>query len=420
VKPAPVALIDVRSMFVSCERVIDPTLQGRPVIVLSNNDGCAVSRSDEAKALGIVMGRPWFEIQRDPHYAAVIARSSNYEAYGDFSRRFTSTVAELARELEVYSVDEVFAELGERTSEDDARRIQELVYRWTGLPTCTGVATNKTLAKVAQRQAKKEPTSGGVLDISKWPRRRVDELLDDTPLGEVWGIGSRLTRSLGAAGLHTALDLARADAGWIRRRHSVVVERTTRELAGTACIPIGHQAKDRQQLMYSRMFGQVVETKREMSNVLAQYAGMAGRRLRAHGLDASLMVVTLSSSRFRQRTWHHQTSVPLSPPTCDPQALIAAAKTILPLMREGAPYNRAGILLTGLQPAGQQPMLAGDASAERGEALASVVDQIAARYGREVIGYGPTGLRTPRPWDMRREYLSPCATTRWDQLLKVR
>lgn len=413
----PVALVDVRCMYVSVERVLDPTLRGVPVVVLSNNDGCAVSRSDEAKALGVGMGQPWFEISQKPLIERVVARSSNYEEYGAFSERFHDTVATLAADVEVYSVDEAFVSLPVQRHDETASEIQHRVRRWTGMPTSAGVGPTKTLAKVAQRHAKANGLD--LFDVSQWPRRDLDELLAATPVDDVWGIGPRLRAGLAGLGVHTALDLSRADAGVLRRRWSVVLERTARELAGTPCMPVGFTPRARQQLMYSRMLGATVSTRAEMSSVLAQYAAAAARRLRSHHLEAALAQVWISSSRFRVQAQHHITARPLDPPTDDPLRLIAAARTVLPQMREGHEYNRAGILLTGLAPRGSQQVLWGSADPAR-DRLAAAVDQAAARYGRDAVGYGPTGFRKRRRWEMKRERLSQAGTTNWAELLTVR
>jgi DNA polymerase V len=414
---APIALVDVRSMFVSVERVLDPTLRDRAVIVLSNNDGCAVARSDEAKALGVQMGDPWFQLREKPHLVDLVAKSSNYEEYGAFSSRFHETVASVAATTETYSVDEAFVGLPRAAPAEAAAEIQARVRQWTGLPTAAGLGPTKTLAKVAQRHAK---TIGRPLvDLTSWSSDDVGDLLSATPVSEVWGIGSRLTAGLAGLGVHTAADLALADPGVLRRRWSVVLERTARELAGVPCMPVGFTPKDRQQLMYSRMLGATVSTSAEMRSVLAQYAAAAARRLRSHGLDSALMQVWISSSRFRDDVAHHTASVAFDPPTSDPLRLIAGARAVLPKMREGWPYNRAGILLTGLSPTGATPQLwPGEAPSRL--RLVAAVDEITARYGRRVLGWGPTGLRDRQRWDMRRERLSPAGTTKWEQLLTVR
>lgn len=411
-----IGLVDVRCMFVSVERLIDPHLRGRPVIVLSNNDGCAVSRSSEAKKLGVRMGDPWFQLRDQPHYAGLIARSSNYAEYGAWSSRFHETVATLVAQSEVYSVDEAFVTLlGEDPAEATAG-IQDRVYRWTGLPTAAGVGATKTLSKVAQRHAKVIGSS--LVDLTAWTPRQVTDLLAETPTSEIWGVGSRLSAGLAGIGVHTALDLAQADAGYLRRRWSVTLERTARELAGTPCMPVGHTPRHRQQLMYSRMLGATVSTRCEMRSVLAQYAARAARRLRAHRLEASLMQVWISSSPYRDRAIHHAHSTALDPPTDDPLSLIEASRGVLGCMTEGHPYNRAGILLTGLCPAGTRPTFFTPDDGHR-RMLAGVVDDIHDRFGRQAIGYGPTGLRERRRWDMHRQMLSPAATTRWDHLLDV-
>ncbi|MCA0252631.1 MAG: Y-family DNA polymerase [Actinobacteria bacterium] len=412
----PVALVDVRCMFVSVERVIDPQLVGQPVIVLSNNDGCAVSRSDEAKALGVGMGDPWFQLRERPNMATLVALSSNYAEYGAFSSRFHTTISTLALASETYSVDEAFVTLPTAEPAAAAVAIQDRVRQWTGLPTAAGIATTKTLAKVAQRRAKQ--LGDALCDLSTWSPAQTEELLAATPVEDVWGIGSRLRTGLASLGVRTARDLANADAGVLRRRWSVVLERTARELAGVPCMPVGFTPRDRQQLMYSRMLGATVDSRAEMRSVLAQYAAAAARRLRAHGLQAALAQVWVSSSRFRDQALHHTTAVALDPPTADPLALIEATRALLPHLREGHPYNRAGILLTGLSPAGAQPTLWQPPNPAR-ERLAAAVDQISDRFGRHSIGYGPAGLG-PRRWDMKRERLSPAGTTRWDQLLTVR
>lgn len=414
----PVALIDVRSMFVSVERVLDPTLRRVATIVLSNNDGCAVSRSDEAKALGIQMGDPWFQMRDKPHLAGLVARSSNYSEYGSFSSRFHQTVATGAPETETYSVDESFVTLPRHDPAATAASIQDRVRQWTGLPTAAGIGPTKTLAKVAQRHAK--DTGVDLVDLTGWTSTQVRDLLAETPTSDVWGIGSRLTVGLAGLGIHTALDLAYADAGVLRRRWSIVLERTARELAGTPCAPVGFAPRDRKQLMYSRMLGRTVSTRAEMRSVLTQYAVAAARRLRGHGLVTALAQVWISSSRFRDDIAHHTTSVALDPPTADPLRLIGAAHAVLPQMREGWPYNRAGVFLTGLSPAGAQAVLWDEPDQPARERLAAAVDDLGRRYGRGVVGWGVTGLRGRQRWDMRREMLSPARTTDWEHLFTAR
>lgn len=400
-------------MYVSCERVFQPELLGRPVVVLSNNDGCVVARSTEAKDLGIAMGRPWFEITREARWKHVVPRSSNYELYGDMAARLVRTLASLVADLEVYSIDECFLHLPATGAAELARRIQARVLRWTGLPVAVGIGATKTLAKQAQHWAKTNPLAEGVCDLTAWDPDQLHQAMSTTPAADVWGIGRRLAAHLAGAGIHTVADLTAADPLWARRRHSIVLERTIRELRGTACIPLGGEPPARVQLMYSRMLGTPVEDRETMGHVLVQYAAQAARRLRSHHLRAQHLTVFLSTSRFGPHPVHHVHPVPLSPATAEPLDLIGAAKTAVQVMTPGARYNRAGILLTGLIPEAVEPLLpAGGVD----PALAQAVDRIQARHGTQAIGYGHTGLRGRRPWDMHRNYLSPRYTTSWSDL----
>ena len=408
-----IGLIDVRCMYVSCERFVDPRLKSKPVVVLSNNDGCVISRSDEAKRCGVAMGAPWYKVRNDPRFSRVVARSSNYELYGDMSVRFHRAIASMSAWSEVYSIDESFMAL-DRSAGDHAAAIQERVHAWTRLPTSAGVGPTKTLAKVAQRHAKE--TGASLCDVTGWPRPRLDDLLAATPVNAVWGVGWRLSRQLAGRGVESALDLARLDPGVVRRRWSVVLERTVRELRGVSCIELGHEPQPKHQIVYSRMMSAPVTTRAEMEHVVAQHAWMASRRLRQGGQTASLVQVWMSTSYFRDDTRRDGACVSLSPPTNDPAHLIKAAKAVVATMHEGAPYNRVGVLLAGLAPAGEQATLFGEDSDD----LNRAVDEINARFGHGAIGPGVTGMRGRQRWDMRRDMLSPASTTRWDDLIVVR
>ena len=407
-------LVDVQSMYVSCERAFDPRLVDAPVVVLSNNDGCVIARSEQAKDLGVGMGQPWFEIQRNPLWKNVSARSSNYELYGDMSSRFVATLASLVSDLEVYSVDECFVVLPASRAEEVARAIVQRVRQWIGLPVSVGIGRTKTLAKLGQHLAKRSLADGGVVDLVTRPAGEVEAILAATPAAEVWGVGRKLSSRLQGWGIETALDLSRADPAAVRRRYSVVLERTVRELRGTACMPFGAEPAQRQQVMHGRMFGVPVTTRAEMRDVLTRYTATAAHRLRAQGLQAGMLTVSLSTSRFRDQSAHHAHSVGLSPATAEPLELIRAAHTGLAGMREGLPYNRAAVLLGDLSPGGSTPFLG---SAVVDPALATAMDAITTRYGTASIGHGGAGLRAAPAWAMRREHLSPSVTTRWDQLL---
>jgi DNA polymerase V len=386
---AVLGLVDVQSMYVSCERVVDPRLVGMPVVVLSNNDGCVIARSTEAKDLGVQMAQPWFEIQRNPLFKNVIARSSNYDLYGDMSSRFVDTLTSVVSDLEVYSVDECFVALPASRAVEVAQEIVRRVPQWIGLPVSVGIGRTKTLAKLGQHLAKRNLADGGVVDLRA--RSDVDAVLATTPAGEVWGVGRRLSTRLLGSGIETALDLS-----------------------GTACIQFGAEPPQRQQVMHGRMFGIPVTTRAEMGDVLTQYTATAAHRLRAQGLQAGMLTVSMSTSRFRDQSAHHTHSIGLSPATAEPLELIRAAHSSLAGMREGLPYNRAAVLLGDLSEGGSTPSL-GAAAVD--PALATAMDAIASRYGTASIGHGGAGLRASPTWAMRREHLSALSTTQWEHLL---
>lgn len=416
-RPEAVSLLDVRCMFVSVERLLDPSLRGQPVVSLSNSDGVVVSRSDEAKALGVGNMAAWFELKRDPRYGSVIPRSSNYQSIGDVSARFYATVGSLVAEQQVYSVDEVFLSLHRDDPAAHAAAVQRRVAQWVGLPTACGISTTKTLAKVAQRWAKQQGLS--LFSIYGWSRNQVDELLAEVPVSDVWGVGRALTEGLAGMGVRTALDLARTDPRVLRRRWSVVIERTARELAGTACIPVLEAPPKQQEVMHARILGDPVTTRAAVREVATVRAVEVARRLQRMDMDASLLQSWASTSRFREQPRTESASVALDPPTNETGALVRAAWAIAERIEPGEPYNRLGLLATGLSPAGSQPVLFGErdtAQAQLGDALRAVE----SRFGRNAVGYGRSGLRAAAAWAMKADHHSGPRLTSWDHLLTVR
>lgn len=410
-----VALVDVRCMYVSCERVFDPSLWSKPVVVLSNNDGCAIARSPEAKALGISLGQPWFQIRRDPKLRTVIARSSNYELYGDFSARMVAILREHAEDVHEYSVDESFVLWPAATAHAQALQVQRVMLRALGLPVTIGIGATKTLAKIGSHLAKH--SASGIANLGQWPTDRIDATLTKMPVGDVWGIGSRLPDKLAALGIRTAMDLKAADPHQIRRLFSVVVERTVRELGGTPCIVFHDDPPQHHQLIYSRLFGTAITDPDTMRHALTGHAATLGRRLRRKHLEANMITVSASTG------WH-STAPPHHPhithgflaPTAHTEHLIAAAHRLLPKLRPGVRYARATLVLTGLTPAGTAPSLHHFPHST----VSATLDAIHDRYGIAAIGIGHNGLRTPPSWVMHRDMLSPRRTTRWADLLPVR
>lgn len=410
-----VALVDVRCMYVSCERVFDPRLRGRPAVVLSNNDGCVVARSPEAKSLGIPMGKPWFEIRDDLALLDVIARSSNYELYGDMSARLTAVLQELAAAVHPYSIDEAFVLLPADRALLDAAVIQDTVLRWLGLPVTIGIGPTKTLAKIGSHHAKQDPS--GICDTSGLTPAERTELLERTAAGDVWGIGARLSARLAALGIHSAADVAGMDPGWARRLFTVTGERTVRELAGLPCIAFCDDPESHHQLIYSRLFGTPIDDPATMREALTDYAATLARRLRRKGLHATVLTVSASTSGYTLGPAHHPyLSVGFLAPTDATEHVIAAAHRLLPKLRPGVRYARATLMLTGLTDAGATPGLHGCGARSASE----VVDAIQGRFGRSSIGYGRSGVKRPPSWVMHRRMLSPRYTTCWAQLPTAR
>ncbi|MGD9622327.1 MAG: Y-family DNA polymerase [Mycolicibacterium sp.] len=410
-----IGLVDVRSMYVSVERVFDPSLRSHAVICLSNNDGVAVARSAEAKALGITMGQPWFEIRRTPALRHVIAKSSNYELYGDFSARMTALLREHAEHVQPYSIDESWVLLPAETAAAQATEIQQVMARSLGLPTTIGTGGTKTLAKVASYQAKNSTT--GIADLSRCTAIETDQALRMLPVGEVWGVGSRSLPKLNQLGIHTAADLKNAEPQWIRRMFSVVAERTVRELRGTPCIAFYEEPASHHQLIYSRLFGTAIDNPDKMAHALAGYAATLARRLRRKGMEATTITVSASTGWYSTAPAHHpHVTRGFLEPTNSTERLITATRTLLPHLRRGVRYARATLALTGLSPAGSTPGLHHVPQT----AVSAVLDAVQDRYGAAAIGLGHAGLRTPQSWVMRREMCSPRYTTKWAELLTVK
>lgn len=421
------ALVDVNNFYVSCERAFDPSLEGRPVVVLSNNDGCVVARSPEAKALGLKTGVPWFQIARQAERWGLVARSSNYELYGDMSARVMELLGRFGTWQQVYSIDESFLGLqgdAERL-QATGRQLREAVARHVGLPVCVGIAPTKTLAKFANHVAKHNPDDGRLGGVMAWdsvPRGSVEALLRRLPAGEVWGVGRKTSARLEQLGIHSIADLRDADPGWIRSRFSVVLERTVLELRGTPCVPDVDESAGPAQVIFSRSFSRPVTTQAEMAEVMNVYAQRAAARMAAQGQRARVLTVSAGTSRFTGEDGSVARTVALDRATADPVAITrAAAAAMRSVMSEGIPYNRAGVMLSGLESAAQQnPMLEVFESAEPDRHVEDVLGAVRGRFGAGAIGLGQGGLVEQGQWSMRREFASPQYTTRFAEVPVVR
>jgi DNA polymerase V len=417
----PLALVDCNNFYVSCERVFQPELRGRPVVVLSNNDGCVIARSNEAKALGITMGAPWHLHKDRFAAAAVIVRSSNYALYGDMSSRVMSVLSRFTPDLEIYSIDEAFLGLqgfGDRL-ESHARALRAAVFQWTGIPVSVGIAPTKTLAKVANRIAKKGEKHGGAVLL-------LDEAARDVALGrleltDLWGIAGPLAARLKAIGINTPLDLKRGDPWLIRERLGVVTMRLALELRGVSCLGLEREIPDRKSIMASRSFGRLVTTLAELREAVASYTARAAEKLRRQHLATAHLMVFIETNRFKPDDAQHCASraVHLPVATSDTGKLIGAALAGLgSIGRDGYRYKKAGVVLLDLHRVSVvQEGLFDKADNPRRVELMRTVDRLNMRFGRDTVTFAAAGIR--RPWKMSREFLSSCYTTAWDELLRV-
>lgn len=412
------ALADCNNFYASCERVFDPSLRGRPVVVLSNNDGCIVARSNEAKALGIPMGVPYHEWEPFIRRHGVRVRSSNYALYADMSRRVMRVLARGVPMLEAYSIDEAFLGLSgfarQRLS-PLARELRARVLQWTGIPVSVGVGPSKTLAKVCNKLAKRDPERGGVMN---WLEAAdPDGLLATLRAEDVWGVGGRLAPALEAMGIRTALDLARADPNRMRQCFNVCVMRTVLELRGSACYPLGESPPDRQTIVCSRTFGSAVTEHRSLREAVAAYTATAAEKLRAqHCLAGGLRVFIMTNPFTPSGDHYANTALRRFPlPTANTPALIGAALGgLAEILRPGLAYKRAGVMLADIapdRPAQTDLFLGHD---PRAGLLMDAMDRVNGEWGRDTLFFAATGIA--REWGMRQRRLSPRHTTRWDEL----
>lgn len=417
------ALIDCNNFYVSCERAFRPDLSNRPVVVLSNNDGCVVSRSAEAKAAGVRMAAPWFKLEALARQHGIVAFSSNYALYADMSNRVMSMLSDFSPMQEVYSIDECFLDLG---GFDDIRErayeIRRRVLQWTGLPVCVGIGPSKTLAKLANHVAKQHPRSAGVFDYNRLTPIQQRNVLGNIAVGDIWGIGRRLYRKLNEMGIETALDLREADAALLRTRFGVVLEQTVRELRGDSCLEMEDVVPPRKQVLTSRSFGSCVTTREDLEDAMTCFAATASAKLREQHSVARFMQIFIRTDRHREekKQYNPSYSLPLAVATSDTLEIAKLASVALrEIYRSGFEYKKAGIVLGDLYQDGKEPDDLFDVAANTSrKALMKAMDGINARYGRGVIGL--TSDDACQPWSMRMEHRSPAYTTQWNDMMRCR
>jgi len=408
------ALVDGNNFYASCERVFNPKLEGIPVVVLSNNDGCAVARSQEAKALGIAMGQPWFQIRHMEQQYGLKAFSSNYELYADMSNRMMSILSTFAPKQEVYSIDECFLDLTglNINLSEYGQTLRQQVKQWIGIPTCVGIGHSKTQAKLANHIAKKRPEWNSVCDLTRLLETHINELMASIAVNEVWGIGRKLTEQLNALGIQSVLDLKQADPKTMQRKFSVVVERTILELRGIACLNLDDITPPKQQIISSRSFGRAVTELHELKQAVTSYMSRAAEKLRKQGSVAQAIHVHIRTSPFREdKPYYGQgITLPLITSTDDTRQLVKAAiKGLSTIYQPGHDYQKAGVMLMDIQPKGVGQIgdlfslaHANDTQGrdDKADQLIRLMDGINARMGKASIKLAGEGMR--KDWAMKR------------------
>ncbi len=416
------ALVDVNNFYVSCERVFNPRLERVPVVVLSNNDGCAVARSNEAKALGIPMGAPWFQFRALARRHGVRVLSSNYELYGDMSNRVMEILAGVTSDLEVYSIDECFLQVesvlqGHGDGLRLGQSVRQRLWQWTGLPVCMGLGPTKTLAKFANHLAKHHPAFDGVCDWQALTPAARHAWMSAEAVGKVWGVGPRLAHALQSLGIWTVWDLHQADRDFLRHRFSVVLARVCSELRGTPCLDLEVLEVPRQQIIVSRSFGRPVTRAGELQEAVAMHVARAAEKLRAQGSLAQMVQVSLRAYPVDGGvSGEHVLSLPQASDDTRvlTQAVLAGVRR---LYQAGQSYRKAGVVLLGLSGrSGEQAGLFSGAQGDdmRARRLMAVMDRVNRKFGADTLRSAASGL--DRPWRMRAGYCSPRYTTCWEEL----
>jgi DNA polymerase V len=421
-----IALVDVNNFYVSAERVFNPKLESRPVVVLSNNDGCVVARSPEVKALGVPMGEPWFKLRAMARKHGIIALSSNYALYADTSNRVMSVLADFSPRQEIYSIDECFLDLDGLPDShvETGRSIRSRIRQWVGVPVCVGIASTKTLAKLANHCAKKSLAGkDSVCDFQALPPEELKELFARIEVGEVWGIGRRLSVQLQADGIHTVQQLRDFDIGHLRNRFGVVMERTVRELRGTPCLELTDISPPKKQIISSRSFGHYVTSLRELEEAVSSYMVRAAEKLRRQDSIAATAYVYIRTNPHRDGEPQYSPGmmIGLPHPTNDSRELVDAVLSCLRRMyRKGFRYQKAGVMLSDITPATivQEELFSTAPASRKSTALMSVLDRINTKMGTGTLKLASEGVG--QDWKMKRENMSPAYTTCWKELPVVR
>ena len=414
-----IALIDCNSFYVSCERLFNPKIRRLPVVVLSNNDGCIISRSNEAKALGIKMGEPYFKARNIIIKNNVQVFSSNYSLYGDISRRVMRTLKRFNSKIEVYSIDEAFLDLSnfsDKEVKDVGKEIRNTVLQWTGIPTSIGIAETKTLSKVANHIAKKQKS--GVVSLVNI--KDLDPILEKVEVRDIWGVGKQLSKFYIKNGIYNAKQLKNASNTWIKKTKNVLSSRTAMELRGVPCIEIETKQAKRKSCCVSRSFGKKVEKLRELKESVTSYCLNAAEKIRSESLVCKSITVFIRTSPFQNKGIFYSNSKTIDFPiaTNNSIEIVKNALTALDLIyKDGFKYQKAGIILSGLSDSEKGNSLFKSTKDERIKNLMQSIDNTNYRYGRSTISLASAGIN--KKWSMRRQYSSKIDTADFYSLPKI-
>jgi DNA polymerase V len=412
-----IALIDVNNFYVSCERVFNPKLEDKPVVVLSNNDGCAISRSNEAKELGIKMGTPWFKLKEFAKQENVTALSSNYTLYLDMSHRVMTLLSKFSPDQEVYSVDESFLDLTSFKSKDlikYGQQIKTKIKQWSGLPVSIGIGSTKTLSKLANHIAKKNPSFKGVCNLNVMDEDTLETWMSHFPVSDVWGVGRSLAPKLNQLGIISVLDLKHADPDYIRQQFSIVLEKTVRELNGVMCIELKDIEEPNKEIIVSRSFGRRVRDKQELIEAVTSYTSRAAERMRKqNSVATSLYIYIRTSPHNDKKHYANGVNIPLFQPSDDTIVLTNAALLGLDyIYRDGFDYQKAGITLCNLT---SKDKVQGNLFSDTiSNSRMRVMDSINQRW-KGKLKLGSEGIT--KEWEMKANFKSRNYTTNWDQLI---
>jgi DNA polymerase V len=419
-----IAIVDCNNFYASCERVFNPKLNGKPIVCLSNNDGVVIARSEEAKALGIKMGEPFFKIESLVKQHKINVFSSNYTLYGDLSARVMMTLETFSPDVEIYSIDEAFLKLNgieEKAQTEYLVKIRETVKQWLGLPVSVGMGPTKTLAKLANRIAKKDKSHNGVLNLFDYDD--ISPFLKQVPVEDIWGVGRQYSALLRRSNIETAWDLAQMDSKWVKRRMTVVGLRTVYELNGTPCIDIENTPPAKKSIVSSRSFGEYLTSFNEVKEAVSYFVARASEKMRSQKSACNSITVFIRTNPFKNSPQYYNSAEARFPYSMNAtnEMLPFAIKALEKTYRDGYYYQKVGVLLQDfISTANMQVSLFDPPNRLNKILVTELMDEVNKKFGRESLYFAATGMKEHRKWAMKREKLSSHFTTRWEDLPEVK